>query len=68
MESRPSLPIEGISPDVLPQRYNPIRGRGGTRPGAVASDFFYGGAADRYAAEFVEDQRPVFLAREASDD
>jgi len=60
--------MDGLRPDVLPQRYHPIRGRGGACPGAIASDFFYGGAAYGDVAELVEDKRPVFLAGEASDD
>jgi hypothetical protein len=68
MESRPSLPMDGLRPDVLPQRNATIRGRGGTRLSCSTPDFFYGVAAYGDAAEFVEDQRPVFFAGEASDD
>ena len=71
VESRHLLPMDEMRPDVLPQRsptIRPIRERCSRGSGSSGPNFFYGGAADLHAAEFFEDQRPVFLAWQASDD
>ena len=68
VESRRFLPMDGMRPDVLPQRNTTIRGCSGTRSGAFAADFLYAGAAHRHAPEFFENQRSVFLAGKTAND
>jgi hypothetical protein len=65
--------MDGVRPDVLPQRNYTIRtirecGGDGSGTGADGADFFYGGAAYGDVEELVEDQRFIFLAGEAADD
>jgi len=60
--------MDGLRPDVLPQRTHTIRECGSDGSGAGDAEFFYGGAADGDVEEFFEDQRLIFLAGETPDD